>query len=787
MFTNPIFIHSFTVLLRLRWFEKKIDNVNIKSKQQSRFRRTATLNMDPDNIEMGPSNNSEKRSSGLKSSYSSNTLLPVKSRMMSFDRIIDGPNRRLPRRMSFNFPKTPTQSAPPNRSDREADDVDPTQPPPLERRDIKFADPKRPADVSKPVAMKERDIRFAEQRPPPKRRKSSVKPADMVKSIGMMESLANHNRDSDMDDGPALVIKGPRDESDNESLSNHPAVSSSDSSGDKITSSPPTDEEESHTLHRATTNVPVPKKRRHSQLLNKRSHTIEHVQKLAQTVKRTLSFDQILSEAKHNNSDYPEKLQRVMSANYVSWQPTIGGNSVFVDLTEDQREELGGVEYRALKLLSKILAMYFFGFHILSAIMLMAWAVGTTQYDSVYAQAGNNGVWWGFFTSSSAFNDVGFTLTANSMISFATAPYPLIIMCFFIVIGNTGFPCMLHLIIWIASKLTSPFGRTHESLGFLLDHPRRCFTLLFPASATWWLFGVLVVFNLVDLIIFIILDLRGPAVNDLSYGYRVLAGLFQAFCTRTAGFAVIDLSKLHVAVQVSYMVMMYVSVLPLAMSIRRTNVYEEQSVGVYYDHTHHDEKSPSLIATHLRKQLSFDLWFIFLALFIISIAEGDRLRDGDLNFTPFTILFEIVSAYGTVGMSLGYPTATTSFSGQFTTVSKLVIIALLYRGRHRGLPYALDRAIMLPSEKLDERDYAQEHRIMLAREMTMNSVHSGTYQNTTGSSDLPSGHLFGGNDREGERHGTYENEEQRREAAASGFTLGSGTQNLHMRPVTSLQ
>ena len=40
---------------------------------------------------------------------------------------------------------------------------------------------------------------------------------------------------------------------------------------------------------------------------------------------------------------------------YLSWQPTIGRNSAFVDLTEEQREELGGIEYRSLKTLAIIL------------------------------------------------------------------------------------------------------------------------------------------------------------------------------------------------------------------------------------------------------------------------------------------------------------------------------------------------------------------------------------------------------------------------------------------------
>jgi len=106
------------------------------------------------------------------------------------------------------------------------------------------------------------------------------------------------------------------------------------------------------------------------------------------------------------------------------------------------------------------------------------------------------------------FNDVGFTLTPDSMLSFQQAVLPLLIGSFLIVIGNTGFPCMLRFIIWIASKFTPRGTPLWEEFRFLLDHPRRCFTLLFPSNATWWLFAVLVILNGIDLILFIILDVR---------------------------------------------------------------------------------------------------------------------------------------------------------------------------------------------------------------------------------------------------------------------------------------
>lgn len=152
---------------------------------------------------------------------------------------------------------------------------------------------------------------------------------------------------------------------------------------------------------------------------------------------------------------------------------------------------------------------------------------------------------------------------------------------------------------------------------------------------------------------------------------------------------------------------MYISVFPIAISVRRTNVYEEKSLGIWGSavENEEDEKEPSYVGAHLRRQLSFDLWYVFLGLFIIAIAEGGRLQNpNDTAFTLFACLFEIVSAYGTVGLSLGYPNINASFCSEFTVVSKVVIMAMMVRGRHRGLPYALDRAILLPSDSLHKKE-----------------------------------------------------------------------------------
>ena len=422
---------------------------------------------------------------------------------------------------------------------------------------------------------------------------------------------------------------------------------------------------------------------------------------------------------------------------YISFEPTVARNSMFVNLTEQQREELGGIEYRALKTLALVLICYYICFHILGTICLVPWILHTSYGQIITQVAGTGRPWWGIFTAGSAFNDLGFTLTADSMISFQGAIFPLLIMTFLIIIGNTGFPCMLRFVIWTCSKFTIPGTGLWEEFQFLLDHPRRCFTLLFPRAATWWLFAILVVLNGLDLIFFIILDLNDETILALSPGNRFLDGLFQAASTRTAGFAVVNIANLHPAIQVSYLIMMYISVFPIAISMRRTNVYEERSLGIYAsaDERAEDGSEPSYVGAHLRRQLSFDLWYVFLGLFIIAIVEGGRIENNkadDYAFTLFSVLFEIVSAYGTVGLSLGFPNTNASFSAQFKVLSKLVIIAMQIRGRHRGLPYELDRAVLLPSESLHDKEKMEGERILQRRRSSLGglSMRSGAFNSS---------------------------------------------------------
>lgn len=104
------------------------------------------------------------------------------------------------------------------------------------------------------------------------------------------------------------------------------------------------------------------------------------------------------------------------------------------------------------------------------------------------------------------------------MISFQGSVLLLLLGSFLIIIGNTGFPCMLRFVIWVTSHFVSSETGVWEELKFLLDHPRRCFTLLFPSKATWWLLGILAILNGLDIIFFVVLDLNDSAVTSINPG-----------------------------------------------------------------------------------------------------------------------------------------------------------------------------------------------------------------------------------------------------------------------------
>ena len=189
-------------------------------------------------------------------------------------------------------------------------------------------------------------------------------------------------------------------------------------------------------------------------------------------------------------------------------------NSQFHGLSEADREKLGGVEYKAICFLAWVVPAYYVLFQLFGCFGLAAY-VAYNRPDT--AQSNGLNPWWvGAFNGVSAFNNSGMSLLDANMTAFQTSYYMLLTMGLMILAGNTCFPIFLRLIIATMLKLmpkSESWDERRQTLRFLLEHPRRCYTNLFPSEHTWWLAFAVIVLNGTDWAAFEILNV---SINHFS-------------------------------------------------------------------------------------------------------------------------------------------------------------------------------------------------------------------------------------------------------------------------------
>lgn len=89
------------------------------------------------------------------------------------------------------------------------------------------------------------------------------------------------------------------------------------------------------------------------------------------------------------------------------------------------------------------------------------------------------------------------------------------------------------------------------------------------------------------------------------------------------------------------------------------------------------------VITQIQRQLTSDICWVITGIFLICVLEAEPIMSPS-PITIATVIYECVSAFGNVGASTGYPGTSTSQAAQYRSLSKLVLIILMYKGRHRG-------------------------------------------------------------------------------------------------------
>lgn len=147
------------------------------------------------------------------------------------------------------------------------------------------------------------------------------------------------------------------------------------------------------------------------------------------------------------------------------------------------------------------------------------------------------------------YNNLGMTLTPDSMLHFADASFPLCVSFILSYVGNSLYPVVLRAVIWSTTKCLPRRHPWQEPLHYLLENPRRCYLLLFPAKHTWGLLGITLLLNSIKAGATFGFDRERPVLSQFPVGAdgvktlpmwnRVLSSWLQAVNTRHTGSTVL--------------------------------------------------------------------------------------------------------------------------------------------------------------------------------------------------------------------------------------------------------
>jgi trk system potassium uptake protein TrkH len=263
-----------------------------------------------------------------------------------------------------------------------------------------------------------------------------------------------------------------------------------------------------------------------------------------------------------------------------------------------------------------------------------------------------------FFHSVSAFCNAGFSTFSDNLALFqSSVPVPIIISFLFI-IGGLGFVVISDLYMtWIR--------RTKKQLS---------------------LHAIIVLRTTLALIVigtvFILLYEGMTSLSHLSFSHKLLVSFFQAVAPRTAGFNTIGISAFAPLTLVMIMVFMFIGASPggTGGGIKTTTIVvifkwmKEMLLGRYgKDITTFKRTIPIEQAYRAFVIFGLGIATVFCGFCLIMLID---------NPPPLKVLFEVFSALGTVGLSLGSGThAFCSFSYDLSGISKIIITLIIIIGR----------------------------------------------------------------------------------------------------------
>jgi trk system potassium uptake protein len=284
----------------------------------------------------------------------------------------------------------------------------------------------------------------------------------------------------------------------------------------------------------------------------------------------------------------------------------------------------------------------------------------TTRFLVGYGEPPGRAVYHGVFHAVSAFNNAGFSLRSDSLMAYVADPWVCVPVAVAVIFGGLGFPVLLE----------------------LRRHLRRPRDWSLHTKLTVTVTGVLL---LGGTFVVTAAEWSNPGtLGALDPPARVLAGFFHAVMPRTAGFNSLDVAAMYDGTHLATMVLMFigggsagtaggikVTTFVVLFFVIWSEVRGERSVNAF------DRRIDSRVQ---RQALT-------VALLGVAAVVGATLLIVELTRLPLAqVMFEVTSAFGTVGLSMG-------ITADLPAVAQVVLVLLMFVGRLGPITFAAALAL----------------------------------------------------------------------------------------------
>jgi Trk-type K+ transport system membrane component len=307
-------------------------------------------------------------------------------------------------------------------------------------------------------------------------------------------------------------------------------------------------------------------------------------------------------------------------------------------MIDHNQHSLSGVVHLIIEIIKILLLIEFIGALILSLYF--------TQFYETFLEA----LLHGLFASVSATTNGGFDITGESLIPYHKDYFVQIINMILIILGAIGFPVLIEIKAFLSNK-------------------KKDFRFSLFTKITTVTFGLLLIFGTVVILALEMFNyLKGMVWHEALF-----TAMFHSVSSRSGGLVTVDITEFNQGTNIFLSALMFIGASPSSVGggIRTTTF----AIAVLF--LINFARGKSEIQIFNREIQLIDVFrsyaVIILAIFMVLFATiALSISEPSLSMTA--IVFEITSAFGTCGMSLGITDDLSSFG-------KILIMLLMFVGR----------------------------------------------------------------------------------------------------------